>query len=297
MATQTASAPQAPGPERQPPPYTTPPSLRNALYVLLALLAFLTAAWVALMGLDELAKDETTATRSLGAVHAVQLETDDGEITVRPGTGREATLETREWSGLLGGPELEVRNERGRLVVDSNCPGWFSNACGAELVLTVPRGVPVNLRTGSGDIEVAGVVGDAKLQTGSGEIEIAGLRDGDLTARTGSGDIDASRIDAGEVALRTGSGEIHVTGLAAQEVETRTGSGDIELTIADGTPPRSIFAHTGSGDVGLLVPDASYAVHTDIGAGDEDVQVRQDPDAPHRIDVETGSGDVEVRQR
>lgn len=293
MATDTAPTTESP----TPPPYTTPPPLRTAAFFLIAVLAFLTVAWVALMGLDELAKDETTTTRSLGVVQAIELETDDGEITVRPGTGREATLEAREWSGLLGGPDLDVRNENGRLVVDSDCPGWFSNACGAELVLTVPRGVPVDLQTGSGDIEVADVVGDAQLRTGSGGIEVIGLRDGNLTARTGSGDIDATRIDAGEVELRTGSGEIRVDRLRARTVESRTGSGDIDLSVADGTPPRSIFAHTGSGEVSLLVPDASYAVHTDIGAGDEDVQVRQDPDAPHRIDVETGSGDVEIRQR
>lgn len=290
MATDTAPTTESPAP----PPYTTPPSLRNAGFILMALFAVVTVAWVALLALDELAKEESRTTRSLGVVTTVRLESDEGEITVRPGTGRTATIETIEQHGLFGSPDIELRNEGGRLIVDSDCPP-ITTSCTVEHVVTVPRGVPVELRTGSGDIEVAGVIGDANLHTGSGEITVDGLRDGDLTARTGSGDIEALGIVAGAVDLRSGSGEIDGD-LRATSIESRTGSGDIDLSVT-GAAPRSTFAKTGSGEVSLLMPDADYAVDTDTGSGEEDVQVSQDPDAANRIDVETGSGDVEIRQR
>lgn len=295
MATQSPPAP-APSPAGPPPSPTTPPSLRAAGTILASLLAVATVLWVTLLLVDELSKDERRSTRDLGALRTVQVKTDSGELTVIPADGDRTTIETVERHGLLGGPDVTMRTEGGRLVIDSDCPGFVPLSCGVDHVLRIPRGVAVELESGSGDIEVEQVAGVADLRTGSGEISLTGMRGTRLTARTGSGDIDIADARAGEVELRTGSGEIALDDVTAGRVEARTGSGDVDLALL-GAAPREILTRTGSGEVSMLVPDAAYRVTTRTGSGDEDVQVRQDPDAPSTIDVETGSGDVKVAQR
>ena len=128
---------------------------------------------------------------------------------------------------------------------------------------------PVDLQTGSGDIELqADGVGDIKAKTGSGSIRINGLN-GALYAKTGSGDIEAGGKLQGEGNLSSGSGSVrlHLTPDAHFDLEASTGSGDIRIHFP-GAPQQS--------------DSSRHHLTAPINGGGQALEIR------------TGSGDIEV---
>ena len=77
--------------------------------------------------------------------------------------------------------------EDGHLFLFDECN---DDECSVDITASIPAGVPVEIRTGSGDIGVDDLLGTLSLHTGSGDIEGWGLGGTDLVATTGSGDVD-----------------------------------------------------------------------------------------------------------
>jgi DUF4097 and DUF4098 domain-containing protein YvlB len=99
---------------------------------------------------------------------------------------------------------------QGVLRVAIHCRSW-SARCADDLDIVVPR----NVRT-------------AAVRTGSGDVSLAGLEGDSFTATTGSGDLRASRI-TGHLELHTGSGDIAGRGLERRDVIATSGSGDVAI--------------------------------------------------------------------
>jgi hypothetical protein len=113
-----------------------------------------------------------------------------------------------------------------------------------------------------------------------------------VDVQTGSGDLDVSGL-LGTLVLHTGSGDVRGQGLAAIELAAQTGSGDISLEVNE--PAQNVRLQTGSGDVALGVPAGSYRLSNSTGSGDRRVHdVEGDPAAPGVIEIRTGSGDVTI---
>lgn len=180
-------------------------------------------------------------------------------------------------------------------------------------ILTQGRLGALSVSTGSGDVTVD-TAREMELKTGSGDIEIVGCED-HLRATTGSGDIEIKRAGAGNQ-LSTGSGDIEVDTLEG-DLRAKTGSGDITVKASDG----HLDAKTGSGDVAvragasgtITVAGASgdvtvgvvpgTAVWVDLNTVTGDVRNRlEDVDAPAETDrtlelrVKTATGDINVRR-
>jgi DUF4097 and DUF4098 domain-containing protein YvlB len=166
--------------------------------------------------------------------------------------------------------------------------------------VTAPKSVALNLRSGSGDIEVDNLGRFLKAQTGSGSVRAHGVA-GPSELQTGSGDIELGESAAAEVRTSTGSGSIRVHGLDGP-FTARTGSGDIE---ADGTITGSSHLQTGSGSLRLhLGPNAHFDIDASTGSGD--IRVAGAPRSEHHhlsapvngggptLEAHTGSGDIEV---
>jgi hypothetical protein len=276
-----------------PPPARSSTPLRRVLALAAGLLGLVLVAQGALTLLDLLAREDTTTTRPLGSVRSLVVDSDSGTVVVRavPGAPQVRTELTR---GLFGG-SADVAVTGGRVQVRTDCPALGSVTCSARHEVRVPPGTRVQVRTGSGEVVLAGAAGTATLRTGSGSIEVESVGGGTLDARTGSGSIAVRGARSDTVRLETGSGEIEAGGLTAPDITARTGSGSVDLEAL--APPRTLTARTGSGEVNLLVPDVAYAVTADTGSGDEDIDVAQDPDARRRLTLQTGSGDVSVLPR
>jgi hypothetical protein len=272
-----------------PPAHRTPRPLRRALAAAAALVGLVLVAQGAFVLLDLLSREERTTERTLSGVRDLVVDSDSGEVVVRAGDGP-ARLRTELTRGLFGG-EAQVSTTGGRVRVSTDCPAFGSVTCSARHELRVPPGTAVRVRTGSGDVTVAGVRGGVTARTGSGTIDLERV-DGGVTARTGSGDVTIRGAGDTTVRAQTGSGTIDATRVRGETIAAQTGSGDVRLQVV--APPSTLTARTGSGDVELTVPDVAYAVDARTGSGDEDIAVDRDDDAAHELDLETGSGDLIV---
>lgn len=175
--------------------------------------------------------------------------------------------------------------------------------------VTVPADVALNLRSGSGDVEVNNVGRFVSAGSGSGNVRARGTR-GPLDIASGSGDLQVDDAGPGDVKARTGSGNIKINGFSGG-FTAKTGSGNID---ADGRLQGGGTISAGSGNVRLhITPDSHFTVEAATGSGD--IQVRMpgvvaanSESSRHHVttqvngggpalQIRTGSGDIEISQR
>ncbi|MFJ8690138.1 DUF4097 family beta strand repeat-containing protein [Micromonospora wenchangensis] len=216
-------------------------------------------------------------------------------ITVRPGSGDVVVRATGPATGVRVKRVLRYQGDQpdttyqitgDELVLDTAC----GPRCSVSYEVTAPPGVRVQGETGSGDVELARI-GSVDLSLGSGNLRIADAS-GPVRAESGSGNIEVLNV-TGPVDLRASSGDVTGTRLGG-DVSAETSSGNITLVL---TTAASARAHAGSGDVELTVPAGRYRVKSDVGSGDADLGVADDPAASLVLDLKTGSGNVTVVQR
>jgi DUF4097 and DUF4098 domain-containing protein YvlB len=150
--------------------------------------------------------------------------------------------------------------------------------------VTVPQGVRVVARVGSGDISIRGTKGEVEVHSQSGDIELedlAGRLDanalsGELRVRTIVGDVDIGTLGGdielddvrGNVDVHTTSGDIRLRNVTSKLVRTNTTSGTILYSgVIDPAGRYDFVSH--SGDVNLSIPrDASAQVTVATWSGE-----------------------------
>jgi hypothetical protein len=224
------------------------------------------------------------------------------KLTVDAGDGGDITV-VRELSdmplvtidstvkGSIHAPVLRAVKDGATVRVNGNCPYISFGPCHARIVIRVPAGTAVDVRSGSGDVTADGLTGAVKLETGSGDVNATGLT-GDSDLNTSSGDVNVRAL-RGTTTLRTGSGDVNAENLATRDITADTASGDVELDFA--AAPRIVDASTASGDVNVSLPEGgTYRVEADPGSGDQHLNVKIDPSATRVVRAQTSSGDVTV---
>jgi DUF4097 and DUF4098 domain-containing protein YvlB len=207
--------------------------------------------------------DEWSKTYNLSGKPDLRIETSDANIRVTTWDQNtiEAKVITEHYKIGEGGIRVEEHQTGDSVDIDVRYPhlgftiGWrFSHK--VEIIIQMPREGRVNLRTGDGKIDIAGLKGDMQLRSGDGSENLSGV-DGKLHAATGDGHITAhGRFD--ELDLKTGDGHV--------EVSATTGS-----TLAAGWR-----LETGDGNVSLEIPSdlsADVSLHTSDGHIDLDMPV------------------------
>ena len=207
----------------------------------------------------------------------------------------------------------------------------FGTKGSVDVEVDLPAGSAVDVKTGSGDIEATGLLGDVRAATGSGdmtfdEVAAADVKSGsgdislraasrDANVKTGSGDITVGsaggRLDlvsgSGDIELRrsdaevrgkTGSGDLRI-GASSGDLELMTGTGDVVLSAVHGG---RIKARTGTGDVTVGVANG-VATFLDLNTvtGDVDVALEStdgpgDSESQASLSVHSGSGDIRVKR-
>lgn len=195
----------------------------------------------------------------------------------------------------------------------------------ADLTITYPESIHINVRnlvgeiaggklagnlsaeTGSGTIRIDEFDGDLTLDTGSGDITLGAVR-GDFDADTGSGDVVVESLE-GDGSIDTGSGAIEVRAIRSDAFDADTGSGSI--TLRHGRAG-DVSLDTGSGAVelddvefktldigaasGSVVITSSLAgaesISCDLASGG--VTIKTDPDASFTLEADTMSGGLHV---
>lgn len=152
-----------------------------------------------------------------GDLVAVRIDLDAGDVTLWG--GEEARVEgvrsVRATSGLV---ELEQHVVDGVLLLRARC-AWLA-PCSVDLDLTVPRELPVEVRTGAGRVRLSGLSGD-------------------LTVKVGDGSVEGDALGSAAAHVQVGWGEVSL----GFEVE-----------------PEDLSVSLGAGDVGLLLPGDRYAL-------------------------------------
>lgn len=124
------------------------------------------------------------------------------------------------------------RNAEGVLEIAALPPpgGWrTSEGCSFEVL--VPDAVPVDLETGNGAIEIAGLAGVAKLRTSNGAIRVAD-HNGELDAKTSNGRIEADGV-AGKIVARSSNGRIVLRQTVGAPVVANTSNGAVSVELAE----------------------------------------------------------------
>lgn len=301
----------APATEAGPRPFA---AVLRALGIALALVLVVYGGYVAV---DFLSASEGEERLTFSSAPVVELVA-DGPVTVR--AGEPGSVEVlRSWREGIAPVSFSASESSERLTVRHECP-WFTNACRAALELTLPADSRVEIRSGSGRIEVAGVAelvartgsgsitvdgvsgavlartgsgsvsvrdlgSDAELHTSSGSVEAERVS-GSLDASTGSGHVKALEV-GGDVLARSSSGRVEVRKVGG-EVRASTGSGDVLVAAVES----HVDASTSSGRVTVHGNGVPVALDMSTSSGNQTIEAPTDPAAPVKVKIRSGSGNV-----
>ncbi len=166
---------------------------------------------------------------------------------------------------------------------------WGSHR--VDIIIQMPREGKVNLRTGDGKIDVAGLKGEMDLHTGDGSIDLDSV-DGKLHATTGDGHIQANgRFD--ELGLKTGDGHVDVRARSGSSLAAswrlETGDGSVSLEVP-GNLAADVDLHTSDGHIDLDMPVTTEGkirqneIHGKLNGGGSLLTIR------------TGDGSIHLRK-
>lgn len=207
----------------------------------------------------------------------VNLRTFDGSIQLKSWDKDEVVIEIER-----RGPDkqaadalvVNARQEGNRVIVEAPQPSnrgevihiGSSQSPSVSFVVTAPRKLTIEARTGDGSIAADDFSGTVALNTGDGSIRAARL-EGELRVRTGDGSIAISDAK-GRVQADAGDGSIDLAG-RFEALEVRTGDGAVRLDVLDGSTLASDWSvNTGDGSISLRLPrdiDAELDAHTGDG--------------------------------
>ncbi|RLV49920.1 hypothetical protein D9V37_08560 [Nocardioides mangrovicus] len=235
---------------------------------------------------------------------ALRVRTGSGLVDVRASETSETTVHLKglNEAGQEAAEQARVEHDGHTVLVDvPRRQGFLRRGPEVQIEITVPTASSAHLQaesadiratgsyadvtcaTGSGDVGVDDVAGEAQLTAGSGDLSVGAVR-GRLEVRTGSGDVAVDEVLAAEGRITSGSGDISL-GRMAGRLTVKTGSGDLEVGVLEG----SLEAKSGSGD--LIVRRARSGRLRSTGAS-QDVRIGVEQGTAAWLDVSSLSGRV-----
>ena len=276
----------------------------------------------ALLSVTTVALADSTFDKTLNVTGQADLyvSTGSGNIHITPGSNGQIHIVGHVHAGWSSFGDVNSRMQRivenppivqnGNTVrVGEVTDHSLFNNVSIDYDVTVPADAALNLRSGSGDVEVNNVGRFVSAGSGSGNVRVRGTH-GPLDLESGSGDLQVDDAAAGDVKAKTGSGNIRINGFSGG-LTARTGSGDIE---AFGRLQGGGMIAAGSGDVRLhLTPDSHFTVEAATGSGDIRVRMpgvvaANTESSRHHVttqvngggpalQIRTGSGDIDISPR
>ncbi|MBZ5685733.1 MAG: DUF4097 domain-containing protein [Acidobacteriia bacterium] len=241
--------------------------------------------------------EEWSKTYNISGKPDLRVETSDANIRVT--TWDQNTIEAKVISAHYkigeGGIRVDEHQAGDSVEIDVHYPHhnvsveWGQHK--VDVIIQMPREGKVNLRTGDGKIEVAGLKGEMDLHTGDGSINLDGV-DGKLRATTGDGHIQANgRFD--ELGLKTGDGHVDVRARNGSALAAgwrlETGDGSVSLEVP-GNLAADVDLHTSDGHIDLDMPVTTEGkirqneVHGKLNGGGSLLTIR------------TGDGSIHLRK-
>jgi DUF4097 and DUF4098 domain-containing protein YvlB len=206
--------------------------------------------------------DEWSKTYNLSGKPELRIETSDANIRVTTWDQNtiEAKVITSRYKIGEDGIRVEEHQTGDSVEIDVHYPHHnlnfeWGNGHRVDIIIQMPREGRVNLRTGDGKIDIAGLKGELDLRSGDGSENLEGI-DGKLHASTGDGHITAhGRFD--ELELKTGDGHVEVRAGAGSSLAAgwrlETGDGNVSLEVP-GDLAADVDLHTSDGHIDLDMP-------------------------------------------
>jgi len=263
-------------------------------------LTVLAVAVVAVLSAACARADEWSKTYNLSGKPDLRIETSDANIRVA--TWDQNTIEAKVVTSRTkigeGGIRIEEHQSGDSVEINVRFPhnlsvGFMHVDWGhkVDIIIQMPREGKVNLHTGDGKIELAGLKGEMELHSGDGSLNLESV-DGNLHASTGDGHINAQgRFD--QLELKTGDGHIDVRAASGSTLPTgwrlETGDGHVILEV-----PAELAAdvdlHTNDGQIDLDMPVTTEGklrqgeIHGKLNGGGTPLVIR------------TGDGSIHLRK-
>lgn len=229
---------------------------------------------------------QSEVTKTFTGIKKIRLSTASGACKIIKSTdGKVTVMVKHNFEKDLYQPVFSQEGDRLEMKEDFSSGRSSYNGSGPIWTLTVPEGVDLRFRTGSGDIEAANMKVMLDINTGSGSLVFSKVT-GEITANTGSGDIELTEFD-GMIEASTGSGTIRVDN-SKGDLKLNCGSGNIRLADSQA----EFKANSGSGNIlgrNLLLLGSS---RFSSGSGDAEVVLAGTP--KFDISVGSGSGDASL---
>jgi len=241
------------------------PASRTLLTVIVTILTVLLLGGLVL-GASLIQRETRYATADVELGDVAQLVINAGTADVRLVEGDEGMvrIRARVTSGLRK-TDYQLGRKNNEIKIVSDCQTWLSPGCGVSATLEVPKGLPIVVKSTSGDVKADSLAeGVLTVATISGDVTVSDLKVDEFAADTGSGDIKATfATQPFGLKAKTSSGDIHATVPAGKRkygVVVSSKSGDIDNTL-DGDVASSlsvreagngfVLASTDSGDITL----------------------------------------------
>jgi DUF4097 and DUF4098 domain-containing protein YvlB len=226
----------------------------------------------------------------------LRVQTSDANVSVRASAGGviEARVITKGWR--IGPDEVRIIDHQtgSRVELEIRMPEneWNFGNRSANVELTVPQELKVEIHTGDGNINLRGLKGEFRLTSGDGDIEADSL-DGAINGHTGDGKIEVrGRFDG--LDLRSGDGNIIAAAAAGSKMASpwriRSGDGGVTLKLPEGFSA-DIDAHTGDGEISVNLPVAT----TGFRSGDNVFRGKLNGGGL-TLRVETGDGRIRLER-
>ena len=178
-------------------------------------------------------RTQQSTTDSFAGVSSVVVEIDNGSIAMSPAGDDKVGVRTT-LNGFAGGiPVAGHRLDRGVLTITSACPPTSMN-CYVEDELTIPAGIPVDVRTTTGTVDATDIdVPEIDIQTRTGEVTASFVRPPDRIA----------------IAVATGSVELTVPA-GSYRFDARTTTGTVRTDVQnDPAAQGTMQLSTDTGDI------------------------------------------------
>jgi DUF4097 and DUF4098 domain-containing protein YvlB len=263
-------------------------------------LAALAVAVVAVLSAASARADEWSKTYNLTGKPNLRIETSDANIRVT--TSDQNTIEAKVVTSRTkigeGGIRIEEHQSGDSVEINVRFPhnlsvGFMHVDWGhkVDIIIQMPREGKVNLETGDGKIELAGLKGEMEMHTGDGSVNLEEV-DGNLHASTGDGHINAQgRFD--ELELKTGDGHVDARATSGSTLSTtwrlETGDGSVSLEVP-GELAADVDLHTSDGHIDLDMPITTEGkiregeIHGKLNGGGTPLIIR------------TGDGSIHLRK-
>lgn len=242
------------------------------------------------------AADDWSKTYAIAGRPDLRVETDDGSVTIRSGEDRKIVARVTTFGWKIAPGEVQIRESQAGDHVDLSVRiphrpfTYTSRGRSIHVDLQVPRQLQSDVRTGDGNIDIQGIIGETRLRTGDGRIE-AGSLDGSLHAESGDGHVRVrGRLDL--LTLHTGDGSIDADILPGSKMSSgwrvETGDGSVTLRL----PPNfgaDLELHTGDGGISMDLP----ALTGISGRHDKDMTARLNGGGAS-LSVRTGDGSIHI---